>query len=164
MDQQPLQYLFHPSALGQLTLVSSPHGICGIYFHDQRSYTGTAGWHAARRHALLEQAGAELDEYFAGQRKTFTVPLDLALRGTAFQHDVWMELLNIDYGSTSTYGRHAELLARPRAMRAVGAAIGRNPISIMVPCHRVIGRDGSLTGYDGGLERKHYLLQLEGAL
>ena len=164
MDQQRLQYLLHPSPLGPLTLVSSARGICGIYFHDQRSYHGPEDWQEVRQHALLEQTGAELDEYFAGRRSQFTVPLDLTVRGTAFQREVWQALLAIRYGTTSTYGHHAALLDRPRAMRAVGAAIGRNPVSIVVPCHRVIGHNGALTGYDGGLERKKYLLQLEGAL
>ena len=164
MHQELLQYKFHPSPLGQLTLVTSSRGICGIYFHDQRSYHGTAGWQATQDHALLDNAASQLDEYFAGRRKQFDLPLDLEVKGTPFQREVWLELLNIDFGSTSTYGRHAGLLAKPRAMRAVGAAIGKNPISIVVPCHRVLGSNGALTGYDGGLDRKKYLLELEGVL
>ena len=159
-----LHYLEHPSPLGQLTLVASESGICGIYFHDQRNFKGTLNWQPVQQHALLELAAAQLDEYFAGRRKEFAFPLDLQVSGTAFQQQVWQELLTIPFGKTSSYGRHAELIARPRAVRAVGGAIGRNPISIVVPCHRVLGSSGALTGYDGGLERKKYLLQLEGVL
>lgn len=164
MHHDTLHYLLHDSPLGQLSLVASQRGICGIYFHDQRSYHGTQDWQAAPHHALLRRAARQLDEYFAGQRRTFDLPLDLAVRGTAFQRDVWQALLDIRYGSTSSYGQHAQQIARPRAVRAVGAAIGKNPVSIVVPCHRVVGSNGALTGYDGGLDRKRFLLQLEGAL
>jgi len=164
MKQANLHYLEHPSPLGPLTLVASERGICGIYFHDQRNFKGTAGWQKVAHHALLEKVAQQLDEYFAGQRKHFDLPLDLQVSGTAFQQEVWMELLNIGFGSTSSYGKHAERIERPRAVRAVGGAIGRNPISIVVPCHRVLGSSGALTGYDGGLDRKKYLLKLEGVL
>ena len=162
MRNNPLYYIEHASPLGQLTLVASQAGICGIYFFDQRSFHGTAGWQPAADHALLRRTAQQLDEYFAGLRTGFDVALDLQMSGTPFQQQVWQELLCIDYGTTSTYGRHAERIARPRAVRAVGGAIGKNPVSIIVPCHRVLGSSGALTGYDGGLARKKYLLQLEG--
>ncbi len=164
MKHQELVYLEHPSPLGTLTLVSSASGICGIYFHDQRNFKGSADWQKVAQHPQLELAAQQLDEYFSGRRKRFELPLDLQVSGTEFQQSVWKELLNIGFGSTSSYGRHAELIARPRAVRAVGGAIGRNPISIVVPCHRVLGSTGALTGYDGGLVRKKFLLELEGAL
>ena len=162
MRANTLYYLQHASPLGELTLVSSDAGICGVYFVDQRYFNGTGNWSAAQGHALLDRAAQQLDEYFAGSRSAFDVPLDLQIGGTAFQQAVWRELLTIRYGSTSSYAQHAERIARPRAVRAVGAAIGKNPVSIIVPCHRVLGSNGALTGYAGGLDRKKYLLQLEG--
>jgi methylated-DNA-[protein]-cysteine S-methyltransferase len=159
-----ISYIEHPSPLGQLTLATTDQGICGIYFHDQRNFKGTSGWQKTRHHAHLQTAADQLDEYFAGNRQQFDVPLDLHVSGTPFQQAVWQELLNIQFGKISSYGKHAQLIAKPLAVRAVGGAIGRNPISIIVPCHRVLGSSGALTGYDGGLERKKYLLQLEGVL
>jgi len=159
-----ISYIEHPSPLGQLTLATTELGICGIYFHDQRNFKGTHGWQLTRHHPHLQTAADQLDAYFAGNRQQFDVPLDLHVLGTQFQQAVWTELLNIRFGETSSYGKHAQLIAKPLAVRAVGGAIGRNPISIMVPCHRVLGSNGALTGYDGGLERKKYLLQLEGVL
>ena len=164
MKPQNLVYLEHPSPLGTLTLVCSPRGICGIYFHDQRNFKGSAAWQKVAQHEQLEHAATQLDEYFSGHRTEFDLMLDLEVSGTPFQQEVWKELLNIRFGKTSSYGRHAELIARPKAVRAVGGAIGRNPISIVVPCHRVLGSSGALTGYDGGLDRKKFLLQLEGVL
>ena len=159
-----INYIEQPSPLGQMTLATTDLGICGIYFFDQRNFKGTTGWHLTRHHPHLATAAQQLDEYFAGQRHEFDVPLDLQVRGTAFQQSVWQALLSIRFGKTSSYGKHALLIDRPRAVRAVGGAIGRNPISIIVPCHRVVGSNGALTGYDGGLERKKYLLRLEGVL
>lgn len=159
-----VHYLHHPCPLGPLTLAATTQGLCGVYFHDQGSYRGTGNWIASFDHPHLRQAALELDQYFSGQRTQFGVALDLDGYGTVFQQSVWRELRNIAYGSTSSYGQHAQLINKPRAVRAVGAAIGRNPLSIIIPCHRVIGSNGALTGYDGGLERKKYLLQLEGAL
>jgi len=108
---------------------------------------------------VLEAAETQLREYFAGVRKTFDLPLDM--RGTDFQKRVWRELLHIPYGETSSYATIAERIGEPQACRAVGAANGRNPISIIVPCHRVIGADGSLTGFGGGLKAKAFLLEHE---
>jgi methylated-DNA-[protein]-cysteine S-methyltransferase len=103
----------------------------------------------------------QLQDYFAGHRTVFDLPLDLS-RGTAFQQSVWQALLNIGAGTHQSYGQLAARLSKPQAVRAVGAAVGRNPVSIIVPCHRVLGSTGQLTGYAGGLERKRALLQLEG--
>jgi methylated-DNA-[protein]-cysteine S-methyltransferase len=102
----------------------------------------------------------QLTEYFAGQRQTFTIPLNL--KGTEFQLAVWNELLRVPYGDTITYAELARRIGRPAAIRAVGAANGANPIPVIVPCHRVIGSNGTLTGYGGGIERKQWLLALEG--
>lgn len=111
------------------------------------------------RRALLQETARQLDQYFARQRQSFDLPL--AAQGTPFQCEVWQGLCRIPYGETWHYAQLAHEIARPRAVRAVGAANGRNPLSIIVPCHRVIGRDGTLTGYAGGLERKQFLLALE---
>jgi methylated-DNA-[protein]-cysteine S-methyltransferase len=112
-------------------------------------------------HPILCLAEQQLGEYFAGARKSFDLPLDFA--GTPFQKKVWSELLNIPFGQTRTYGQIANAIGKPRAFRAVGAANGKNPISIVAPCHRVIGKDGSLTGLAGGLEAKECLLGIEAA-
>lgn len=112
--------------------------------------------------ALLERAAAQLAAYFAGERRSFDLPL--APGGTAFQQRVWKALMEIPYGRTVTYGQLAAAIGSPRACRAVGQANNRNPIAIIVPCHRVIGASGALTGYAGGLEIKEYLLRLEGVL
>jgi methylated-DNA-[protein]-cysteine S-methyltransferase len=159
-----IHYLEHPSPLGKLTLATTDLGICGVYFFDQRNFKGSAGWQHTTRHPCLDATARQLDEYFAGTRREFDVPLDLSWIGTPFQQRVWQALLSIQFGSTSSYGKHALLVDKPRAVRAVGGAIGRNPISIIVPCHRVVASNGALTGYDGGLPRKKYLLELEGIL
>ena len=112
--------------------------------------------------ALLDRAEAELAEYFAGERRTIDLPL--VLHGTPFQKRCWEALLSIPYGETRTYGQQAEAIGKPKASRAVGGANHHNPVSIIVPCHRVIGADGSLTGYGGGMEVKRFLLELEGAM
>jgi methylated-DNA-[protein]-cysteine S-methyltransferase len=159
-----INYIEHPSPLGLLTLAATETGICGVYFHDQRNFKGTSGWQLGQQHPHLIDAAQQLDDYFSRTRKHFDVPLDLQVIGTAFQRSVWQALLSIQFGKTSSYGSHANLIDNPRAVRAVGGAIGRNPISIIVPCHRVLGSTGALTGYDGGLERKKYLLHLEGII
>ena len=110
---------------------------------------------------ILAAALTQLSEYFSGNRYEFDLPLDV--RGTAFQQAVWAELMRIPYGATITYGEIARRIGRPEAARAVGAAVGANPLPILIPCHRVIGVGGSLTGYGGGLEVKAALLRLEGA-
>ncbi len=153
----------YASPLGLMTLAATPSALVGAWFTDEAHLPDLSGCAHDPNHPLLRQACDQLNDYFAGQRRTFDLPLDLAT-GTAFQQAVWQALLGIGFGSTATYGFVSDQIGRPTAVRAVGAAIGRNPISIIVPCHRVIGANGSLTGYAGGLARKQALLQLEGAV
>ncbi|WP_341910756.1 methylated-DNA--[protein]-cysteine S-methyltransferase [Polaromonas sp. YR568] len=122
-----------------------------------------ATWPSDPDHPVLKEVMQQLTAYFAGQRSRFDVPLDLA-HGTAFQQSVWQALLAIPQGDTASYSEVGRRIGKPAAVRAVGAAVGRNPVSIIVPCHRVMGANGALTGYAGGLDRKTALLQLEGVL
>jgi methylated-DNA-[protein]-cysteine S-methyltransferase len=145
--------------LGPLLLVRTEQGLAGAWFDDQKHHPGAIDAPFDAGDPLLCAAAEQLRAYFAGERATFDVPLDL--QGTPFQRSVWQALLDIDSGVTSTYGRIAQGLGSPAAVRAVGAAVGRNPVSVIVPCHRVLGSDGSLTGYAGGLHRKQALLTLE---
>lgn len=149
--------------LGPMVIAATPRGIAGIWFDGQKHMPESRAWPQQPSHPLLMQAISQLDEYFNGTRSTFDLPLDLQ-GGTAFQQSVWKALLAIPRGGTMSYGLLSQRIGMPAAMRAVGAAVGRNPVSVVVPCHRVIGADGSLTGYAGGLERKTALLQLEGAI
>ena len=149
-----------PSPVGELTLVASDAGLVAILWENDapgRVKLGTVIQDEA--HPVLLVAESQLGEYFAGARERFDLPLDF--RGTDFQKRVWAELLAIPFGETRSYGEIAVKLGRPRASRAVGAANGRNPISIVAPCHRVIGSTGNLTGFAGGLKAKEYLLGLE---
>lgn len=152
--------------LGPLTLAATAAGLAGAWFDGQAHHPGLLDAPVDPSHCHLRQAAAELAAFFdapsAGARPGFNVPLDPP--GTAFQQAVWQALRHIAPGQTSSYGALARQIARPRAVRAVGAAIGRNPLSVIVPCHRVLGRDGALTGYAGGLDRKQALLRHEGAL
>ncbi|MEN3293238.1 MAG: methylated-DNA-[protein]-cysteine S-methyltransferase [Burkholderiales bacterium] len=156
-----ITYTEHPSPLGKLLLAATDRGLRGLYFEEHKYFKGIEGWHRDPNHRHLRNAVRQLDEYFAGRRTCFDVALDLP--GTVFQHAVWRELLALPFGSTTTYQAIADRIANPRAIRAAGTAIGRNPVSIIVPCHRVIGSAGSLSGYAGGLERKRTLLALEHA-
>ncbi|MDQ2780845.1 MAG: methylated-DNA--[protein]-cysteine S-methyltransferase [Pseudomonadota bacterium] len=149
------------SPLGPLTLAASAAGLTAVRFDHQAHHPGELDAPEAPDHPHLLLAARELDAYFRGQLQRFSLPLDP--QGTAFQQAVWQALLQIDSGQLSTYGAVARGIGRPNAVRAVGAAIGRNPLGIVVPCHRVVGHNGSLTGYAGGLPRKVALLQLEGA-
>ena len=160
-----------PTPLGNLTLVASPSGLAGAWFDNQRHLPAalaaqlagqSAIWPEQATHPILQEAVKQLMAYFAGRRNSFELPLDLSA-GSPFQQAVWQALLNIPRGSTTSYGALSASIGRPSAVRAVGGAIGRNPLSIVVPCHRVIGRSGSLTGYAGGLDRKTALLHFEGA-
>jgi methylated-DNA-[protein]-cysteine S-methyltransferase len=145
------------SPIGPLTLVAGAAGLSQIIFGDERPADETdAGGDAAR---ILDQARQQLGEYFVGERRTFQLPLDP--RGTPFQLAAWRLLGEIPYGETITYGEQARRLGRLGAARAVGAANGRNPLPIVVPCHRVVGANGRLVGFGGGLEAKRYLLNLE---
>ena len=148
--------------LGPVTLVATADGLAGVWFDGQAHHPGplAAPLDASQTH--IAQARRELDEYFGGRRTRFDVALDPL--GTDFQHGVWTALARIAHGRTTSYGEIASRLGRAAAGRAVGAAVGRNPLSVIVPCHRVLGRDGALTGYAGGLARKQALLRLEGAV
>jgi methylated-DNA-[protein]-cysteine S-methyltransferase len=146
--------------LGRVLVVSSGGSLVGLYF-DGHERTPSVPDHATGSSELLNSIGNQLDEYFRGARTRFDLPL--RLEGTPFQIAVWSAVIDIPYGQTSAYGRVAERVGRPRAARAVGAANGQNPISIVVPCHRLVGANGALTGYGWGLDRKRSLLELEGA-
>lgn len=147
--------------LGPVILAATPRGLCGLWFQGQRHAPDHTAWPEAMSHPVLTEARTQLADYFAGRRTRFDLPLDLSA-GTAFQQAVWKALLTIPPGNHLSYGGLAALIGRPAAVRALGAAVGRNPLSVVVPCHRVLGADGSLTGYAGGLDRKAALLRLEG--
>jgi methylated-DNA-[protein]-cysteine S-methyltransferase len=147
--------------LGPVTLVATADGLAGVWFDGQAHHPGPLDVPLDPGQVHVAQAMRELGEYFRGQRTCFDVALDPL--GTDFQHSVWTALARIAHGRTTSYGEIALRLGRTRAGRAVGAAVGRNPLSVIVPCHRVLGRDGALTGYAGGLARKEALLRLEGA-
>jgi methylated-DNA-[protein]-cysteine S-methyltransferase len=151
------------SPLGPMIVAATDRGLAGVWFEGQRHLPDSSAWPEQPQHPMLCRAVAQLEEYFGGSRTRFDLPLDLQC-GTAFQQSVWQALLSIPWGGTTSYGTLARCIGQPAAVRAVGAAVGRNPLSIVVPCHRVVGADGSLTGYAGGLERKSVLLQLERAL
>jgi len=153
----------HPSALGAMVIACSPRGLAGVWFEGQKHMPDLSRWTLQQDHPLLVEAARQLDDYFAARRARFDLPLDLQA-GTVFQQSVWRALLSIPSGSTTSYGELSWRVGLPRAPRAVGAAVGRNPLSIVVPCHRVVGSKGALTGYAGGVERKQALLRLEGAL
>jgi methylated-DNA-[protein]-cysteine S-methyltransferase len=153
----------YESPLGPMLLAATDRGLAGLWFVGQRHGPDSRGWREDPSHPVLREAVAQLAGWFAGERSGFDLPLDLQA-GTPFQQDVWAALRTIPRGATTSYAELARRLGRPSAARAVGAAVGRNPVSIVVPCHRVIGTGGSLTGYAGGLERKTALLRLEGAL
>jgi methylated-DNA-[protein]-cysteine S-methyltransferase len=142
------------SPVGPLTIVADEQGrLVELSFHERLD--------APARHVTAERAvAAQLAEYFCGKRRSFDV--ELAPRGTEFQRAVWSELCRIPFGDTISYAELARRIGKPAAVRAVGAANGANPIAVIVPCHRVIGSNGSLTGYGGGIERKQWLLALEG--
>jgi methylated-DNA-[protein]-cysteine S-methyltransferase len=147
--------------LGPVLMAATAQGLAGLWFDAQQHHPGELAAPVDARQPHLLHAARELAAYFAGRSPAFTVAMDPA--GTVFQRAVWAALRRIPRGETRSYGDVARAAGKPEAVRAVGAAIGRNPISVIVPCHRVIGRDGSLTGYAGGLERKAWLLHLEGA-
>ena len=153
----------YESPLGRMLLAATDDGLAGVWFTGQRHGPVDVEWREDASHPVLREAVAQLTAYFAGERTAFDLPLDLHA-GTAFQQSVWQALLAIPPGATTSYSELGRRLGRPQAARAVGAAVGRNPISIVVPCHRVLGTGGALTGYAGGLERKTALLRLEGVL
>ena len=146
---------YHESPIGLIEIGESDAGITSLYFVETQrgELTGSP---------IITSAVQQLDEYFAGQRTRFDLPLDL--QGTDFQKQVWTQLLTVPYGRTVSYQFIADAIGNPKAVRAVGAANGQNPISVIVPCHRIIGSNGQLVGYGGGLWRKEWLLKHEGAL
>lgn len=157
-----------PSPLGPIAIAATAKGLAGLWFREDQRYlpsgiTGPATWPEDADHPILKQASQQLGDYFAGRRSHFDVPLDLSC-GTVFQQSVWQALLAIPQGEVVSYGEVSRRIGKPAAVRAVGGAVGRNPVSIIVPCHRVMGSNGALTGYGGGLDRKTALLRLEGAL
>jgi methylated-DNA-[protein]-cysteine S-methyltransferase len=151
------------SPVGVLTLVASDRGLAAILWeNDDPDRVRLAPLVVDEDHPVLVRAESQLREYFRGERQVFDLPLDF--NGTAFQKQVWAALLAIPFGQTRSYGDIARSIGRPTASRAVGAANGKNPISIVAPCHRVIGTNGTLTGFAGGLEAKRHLLALEGGM
>ena len=156
---EPLATGTMATPIGDLTVVASARGVREVRWGREPQASGAGPAEAV---AHLEQAMRELREYFAGERRAFGVALDV--QGTEFQRKVWAELAAIPHGETRTYGELARAVGRPAAARAVGAATGRNPAPVIVPCHRVVGASGALTGFAGGLEAKRALLAHEGAL
>ena len=151
------------SPLGEIVLVADEDGnaLTGIYFARQKHFpANTADWRDARETPLLHQAEAQLHEYFAGGRTTFDLPL--APVGTPFQRRVWHAIAAVPFGTTISYAELARRIGTPSAVRAAAAATGRNPLTVVIPCHRIVGSDGRMTGYAGGVERKRALLDLEG--
>jgi methylated-DNA-[protein]-cysteine S-methyltransferase len=148
-------FAYYQSPVGLIEVGATAAALTVLYFVE-------AARHEPTETPLLAQALQQLDEYFAERRTTFTVPLHF--HGTAFQQRVWQQLLTVPYGETTSYLTIATAIGNPKAVRAVGAANGQNPISIIAPCHRIIGSDGSLIGYGGGLWRKEWLLRHEGYL
>ena len=155
-----LSYKYFASPVGTLTLVAGDTGLIAVLWEgDTPRRVPLTDLVEENDHAVLLAAERQLTEYFAGKRHTFSLPLEM--RGTEFQKSVWRALQEIPFGKTLSYGEIAKQLGRPTASRAVGAANGRNPLSIIVPCHRVIGASGKLTGFAGGLAVKAHLLTLE---
>lgn len=174
MTNAPVRTTVHHSPLGPLTIVASSNGLVAVLWPDdepsrvrlERNDAGapidSAAVDAADSEAaaaVLRSTASQLDEYFDGDRQEFDLPLDL--RGTEFQVTVWQSLADIAYGETATYAQQAATIGRPSAVRAVGGANGRNPVSIVLPCHRVVGASGKLTGFAGGLDAKRFLLDHE---
>ena len=159
--REPLYSTTHQTPVGELTLIASDRGLRAILW--PKTSPARAGISGRPRHnpdhPILQRTAAQLDEYFAGRRTRFEIPLDL--RGTRFQLEAWRSLDDIPFGETTSYGEQAKALGVPNAARAVGAANGANPVCIVLPCHRVIGADGSLTGFGGGLAVKRWLLDHE---
>lgn len=156
------------SPLGVMVLAATQDGLAGTWFTDQRHRPEAMdfknvphAWPRDDNHPTLKRAATQMAEFFAGQRTAFDLPLDIN-GGTIFQQSVWRALLKIAHGQISSYGQIARQIDNPAAVRAVGMAVGRNPLGVIIPCHRVLGADGSLTGYAGGLHRKTWLLDHEG--
>jgi methylated-DNA-[protein]-cysteine S-methyltransferase len=159
-DTATIRFTTLTSALGPLLLAASPAGLRGVWFDGQRHFAGRASaWIEDARDAVLRAARAQLGDYFAGALRTFELPLDPV--GTPFQRAVWDAIARVPYGDTISYAALAAAAGAPGAARAAGAATGRNPLGIVVPCHRIVGSQGALTGYAAGLRVKRALLALE---
>jgi methylated-DNA-[protein]-cysteine S-methyltransferase len=160
----PLYSTTHKTPVGTLMLIASDLGLRAIHWPRAKSSRSApvAAAHRSHDHPILRRTVKQLDEYFAGRRTRFDIPLDLV--GTRFQLAAWHALADIPFGETTSYGQQALALGVPGSARAVGAANGANPVCIVLPCHRVIGANGSLTGFGGGLERKRWLLDHEARL
>ena len=154
-------YTYYPSPIGKLTLQANDQGLLGVWFETQSTQPKDLGL-ANQQHPILSQTIQQLAEYFSGDRQYFTVPI--AAVGTPFQQQVWCALATIPFGQTWSYQQLANALGNPNAVRAVGGANSKNPISIIVPCHRVIAKSGKLSGYAGGVEHKKALLKHEGII
>jgi methylated-DNA-[protein]-cysteine S-methyltransferase len=152
-------YLITPSPLGDVTIQANDDGLLGLWFEEHTTLPDVLG-SLAPEHPILVEASKQLTSYFEGKVQSFDLPL--AAEGTDFQKLVWRALCDIPFGESISYQELANRIGKPKAVRAVGAANGKNPISVIVPCHRVIGKSGTLTGYAGGIERKRKLLELEG--
>lgn len=156
-------YQLHDSPVGELLLISNGEALTALHMTAGKYVPSVnVDWVLGETRPVLRQTRHELDEYFSGKRRVFSLPL--APSGTEFQKLAWIALTKIPFGEKRTYGQQAAIIGRPKAVRAIGAANGKNPIGIVVPCHRVIGADGTLTGYAGGLHNKEFLLKLEGIL
>lgn len=162
----PIHYHFYPSPVGKLLCIADHTGLIGIEFEQEQLSTSAENWQQAEPTSgqiwqIFCKTADILDRYFAGETLDFAALDFLAPKGTPFQQAVWQILRQIPFGQTTSYGDIAQQLGKPNAMRAVGNAVGRNPISILIPCHRVLGKNQALTGFGGGLPAKRYLLQLE---
>lgn len=155
-----LVYEWWSTPVGALKLIASDNHLLAVLWPNElKHWLATAQMHQVAQHAVLDLTKQQLTDYFAGKRKDFELPI--FFYGTVFQRQVWHALHSIHYGQTQSYTDIAIAIERPKAIRAVAAAIARNPVSIICPCHRVIGRNGHLTGFAGGLENKQHLLQIE---
>ena len=161
MPMPPVYQMQMPSPLGEILLAANRTGLAGVWFVDGQAHMpNSSPWLSNDQHPILLATAEQLTDYFNGQRHAFDLNL-ASLWGTPFQRQVWQALTQIPYGQTTSYGQIAQAIGNPKAVRAVGAAIGQNPHSIVVPCHRVLGVNGALTGFAGGLHRKQHLLQHE---
>ncbi|HEV2694201.1 MAG TPA: methylated-DNA--[protein]-cysteine S-methyltransferase [Verrucomicrobiae bacterium] len=158
----PNEYSTISSPIGELLLVTDGSALTGIYFIGRKHVPATSkSWTHNPKHPVLQQAAAQLKKYFLGKQNKFTIPLRAA--GTEFQEKIWQEIAKIPFGETITYTELAKRAGVSHAIRAAGTSTGRNPISIIIPCHRIVGKNGSLTGFAGGLDKKRHLLELENA-